>query len=647
MQYSLKEYALYISLQLISKIALLLPLGVALSAGKFCGRLAFYFDKKHKDVAYKNLRLALAGEKTIPELKKILKKNFESLGMNLAEILRITAISRDYVNSYIDLAGKENLEGALKTGRGAIILGLHMGNWELSFAVAGILGYPLHVLVEEQLKNPLLDKLLNQMRQAKGVKFLKVGVQLRELIAVLKEGKMLGLVADHGIREGARVEFFGHQTLTPTLAIRLALKLDVPILPVYIIRSNHQRHRLQIFPALRLEKSQDTESDIMVNLRAVNRIMENFIREYPHEYLWFYKRFKYNSDRHVLVLADAKIGHLRQIEACLKLMQESAREKGLELKIRHIRLDFKNKWSGFLQSLSVALAKKSSCRGCLWCLRQFLKEQSFLALESCFADIVISCGSALAGINFVVSAENQARSIVIMRPGILSTKRFDLVIMPRHDFPPKRKNTIITDGALNIIDEDYLQRKRQELFSLLPIEGRLVLGLLLGGDTADFHFNLAALKELIRELKSFLKNRGGEILVTTSRRTPPAVEQLVKAEFTTYPRCRFLVIANEKNIPDAVAMILGASQYVVVSPESISMISEAASSGRYVLVFLAPGKLGKRHQRFLHLLAENKYIRLVETKKINMTLEELAATRPFVPRLNDNLKIKQALEKLL
>jgi lauroyl/myristoyl acyltransferase len=612
--------------------------------GKVVGALGYYFDFKHTAVAYRNLRIALAGKYSIPQLKLILKKNYQNFGMNMAEALKVPKADKSYIDRYIRFKGKENLDSALRSKRGAIILGAHFGSWEICFAVAGILGYPLHILVEEQIKNPMLDRLLNQMRRAHGVSVLKVGGQFRRVIRILQEGKFVGIVADHGIKEGVFVNFFGQEVRTSALAVRVGIKFDVPILHAYLRRTAGPEHELVILPPLEIKKTGSFNQDIRINLEAINRIIEGYITEYPEQYLWFYKRFKYSCQRNILILHDGRAGHVRQIQAVLRIISEEAKKRNLKIKTKEMAVRFKNKFSSVLQSFSVIAAGRKQCRGCSWCLKHFLIPQAFEELRSNFADIVISCGSSVAPVNLVISGENQAKSVVLMRPGLLSTRRFDLVIMPAHDKPPKRKNIVVTEGALNLINEEYIKSQVLSLRPQVKIETDLVLGLLLGGNTKRFKLTPDLLRPVISQAKLFLQKYNGEILITTSRRE---VEGLIKQEFSNYSRCKLLVIANERNIPEAVGGILGLSSIVIVSPESISMVSEAASSGRYVVVFKPQVYIGKRHNRFLENLVRKKYIYLVDSSGLSGILEEIITHKPEIIRLEDTLKIVKAVGGLL
>ena len=63
-------------------------------------------------------------------------------------------------------------------------------------------------------------------------------------------------------------------------------------------------------------------------------------------------------------------------------------------------------------------------------------------------------------------------------------------------------------------------------------------------------------------------------IITTSRRTPKKIENLLQREFKRHPACRLLIIASSNNVPEAMGGILGVSDLVIVSGDSISMVAE-------------------------------------------------------------------------
>jgi len=278
-----------------------------------------------------------------------------------------------------------------------------------------------------------------------------------------------------------------------------------------------------------------------------------------------------------------------------------------------------------------------------------LPSESYLALSKRSADIVISAGSSLAVINYIISSQSQARSIVLMRPGLFSARRFDLVIAPEHDRMPRMRNIIETKGSLNPVDEKYLEEETGDLIATtgyhLQREG-LYLGVLIGGDNKDFHLKRGAIKVALKQLKQAAAKLDAGILVTTSRRTSGEIERIVREEFEGESRCRLLIIANEKNINSAVGGILGLSSVVITTPESISMVSEAASSGKYNLVLDLEGIKG-RHKSFIRTLARGGYIYLTKVSDLQKRIEDLWSEKPDIKILRDRSLVREAVEKIL
>jgi len=643
------DYLSCILFKLFSLIMRCFPLGSRLFLGRRLGDFLYYFDLKHKAIAYSNIKTALGSKFSPARLSGVTKEFYQTFGQNIVEMFSVPFIDQKYIKKYITIEGAENIEDGFKRGKGIILLAMHEGSWEFSYLACASLGFPLHLFVRQQLSFPRLERLLNSYRVQKGCRLIYRQNQNRRIIETIKENKALGMNMDQGGRSGILVKFFGKDASMATGALKLALKYDVTILPVFFVRLKGPYIKIIVNQPFALKRSGDSEKDLGDNLQGITHLFEEYILNYPKEYFWTYKIWKHTREKNILILSDSKTGHLRQAEAVAEIASDYLINKGLAAKIEIKEVRFKNKLSRNALTFSSCFAGKYLCQGCLWCLRNFLARDNYESLIGIKPDIIISCGSAIAPVNYVLSRENQARSIVIMRPSILSTHRFDLVIMPKHDRPLRRKNVVVTDGALNLINEQYLKDQTQEL--LRASSGRLdargiYIGLLIGGDTKTFHLRRDAVLGVIRQIKLAAETLNAAILVTTSRRTSREIEELVKKEFMGYSRCKFLVIANEKNIPEAVGAILGLSQFIITSPESISMISEAVSSRKYCLVFESGG-LSNRHSEFLKHYARNKYIYFTEGNLLQKKIEEIWMSKPEVCASKDNSLVSEALKNIL
>lgn len=641
--------------RLFGPIVRSLPVNVSLSLGRMMGELFYYFDFKHKAIAYSNIKTVFKDRLSPAKISNLNQEFYRTFGQNLIDIFLIPLIDKEYIDKYITIEGLDYVTEAFKRGKGILFLSVHAGSWELSNIICANLGLPYSLFIRDQ-RHPRLDKLLNSYRSQKGCRIIQRQNQTQQLIQALKNNESIGITGDQGGKDGTLVKFFGKYASMPSGAVRLALKYDATLLPAYYMRIKGPYIKIMVEPPFKLKRSGDKDKDIQDNLQELIQIFERYILKYPQEYLWSYKIWKYTKEKNILVLSDGKTGHLRQAQAVCKTTSNYLKDKGINANIDIIEIKFRNKFAQFALNFSSCLAGRYHCQGCLWCLRTFLDDDTYNHLLTLKPDIVISCGSSIAAINFVVSRENLAKSIVIMRPSILSTKRFDLVIMPRHDRPQRRKNVAVTEGALNLIDEGYLKEQSDRLLrsSVVPClpAGRsyrlsdLCIGLLIGGDTKTFRLREDIILEVIKQIKSISERFNADILVTTSRRTSQEIEHLVKEEFKDYPRCKLLVIANEKNLTEAVGGILGLSQIIITSPESISMISEAANSKKYVLVFDTSG-LSIKHRRFLKEFSENKYVYLVKTSGLIGAIQDIWLNRPQIHTPKDRLIVSEAVKRIL
>jgi len=617
-----------------------MPLGACFCLGEVFGAILYYLDYKHRAVAYANVKKALGEELSSGQIKKLVWEFYLNFGKNLLEIFLIPKINKEFIARQVEVQGREFIDQAFKKGKGVILLGVHAGSWEFSNCLAANLGFTLNLLVRDQ-KMPLLNNLLNSYRESQGCVLIQRQNQTRALIEALKKNQAVGMTVDQGGKNGELVNFFRKSASMATGAIRIAIKNGATILPAYYTRDK-LRYRIIFEPPFELRDYQSTKE----NLERLIPVFEKNITKYPKEYFWSYKIWKYSDQRNILILSDGKAGHLRQAEAAAGVISESYAAKNIKVGVNTVEIKTK---SHLPLACAGILAGRYSCQGCLWCLRTFLPSESYLALSKRSADIVISAGSSLAVINYIISSQSQARSIVLMRPGLFSARRFDLVIAPEHDRMPRMRNIIETKGSLNPVDEKYLEEETGDLIATtgyhLQREG-LYLGVLIGGDNKDFHLKRGAIKVALKQLKQAAAKLDAGILVTTSRRTSGEIERIVREEFEGESRCRLLIIANEKNINSAVGGILGLSSVVITTPESISMVSEAASSGKYNLVLDLEGIKG-RHKSFIRTLARGGYIYLTKVSDLQKRIEDLWSEKPDIKILRDRSLVREAVEKIL
>jgi len=283
------EYALAWAL---IKLVGALPRSLARAAGISISWLVYLFHRKLRRVGMRNLELAFP-EKPLRERKKILRGVFTSLGRHVAEVCLFPRYTRENVSQTVVYEGFENYERALARHKGVLFLTGHLGAWELSAFAHSLYGYPLNVVMRP-LDNPYLDRLARHYRTMHGNKAVDKDFA-RGLIAAMRDEETVGVLMDTNMIEsqGLFVDFFGHQACTATGVARLALKTDAAVVPGFTVWDpGLQKYRLRFDPAVKLIRSKDREADVVANTQLFTKILEDYIRRYPDQWLWVHRRWK-------------------------------------------------------------------------------------------------------------------------------------------------------------------------------------------------------------------------------------------------------------------------------------------------------------------------------------------------------------------
>lgn len=269
-----------------------LPRPLARAVGISLAWVIYLLHGKLRRVGRRNLELAFP-EKTRKERAKILRGVFTSLGRQLAEICLYRRYTRENVSKIVVYEGFENYERALTRGKGVLFLTAHLGAWELSAFAHSLYGYPLGVLMRP-LDNPYLDRLVRSYRTLHGNKAVDKDFA-RGLIAAMRKGEAVGVLMDTNMiaSQGVFVDFFGIQACTASGIARVALRTDAAVVPGFTIWDPMlKKYRLRFDPAAKLIRTGDTEADVVANTALFTKIIEDYVRRYPDQWLWVHRRWK-------------------------------------------------------------------------------------------------------------------------------------------------------------------------------------------------------------------------------------------------------------------------------------------------------------------------------------------------------------------
>lgn len=628
-----------------------IPIKAVLWIGRYIGRIAFFLNKKRRLIAYANLKAAFAKDKSPEELRAITKNVYVNLVQTFSEIASLTKVNKEYVNKYVEVVNMDRIENASESGRGTILLTAHFGDWELSSLVSAMKGFPITVLAREQ-KMKRLNELLNRLRESKGCKVVRKGMSTKNILRELYRKNMVGILSDQDAgKRGTFVNFFGRPTSAHIGPFEIAKHTDSIILPNFIVRANGPFHKLYLEDYIDLRSSEGKEG-LIEGLQSYMSLLEKYIRKYPAQWLWLHKRWKSTPKRTVLVLNDGKAGHLNQSLAVARQIQRARATQNYgpeDTDIVVVDVKFKSRFFRALLTFASIFASWR-CHGRMSFMKICLQGDSYGKLMKRYAEFIVSCGSSLAPVNIFMAKENNAKNVAIMDPAIpFSLNKFNFVIAPEHDKLKKRKNIITTTLAPNLVDSKTLGDAAKRLKMSANITKNNVIGLLIGGDNPEFAITSELLKKILSATLKACESCDAQLLVTTSRRTSREQEYILKEALRDDPRCKLLVIANENNPEGTLAGILALSKVVAVSGESISMVSEAVSSGKKTVVFMPERKKSGpvKHERALENLMRGGYISIARSGELISLVGRALKDSSPAKKVDDTEKIYEAMRALI
>jgi KDO2-lipid IV(A) lauroyltransferase len=294
----------YIPVRVLFALLGALPREAALRVGEAMGRTAYRLAGRLRQVAYRNLEIAFP-EKTTAEREAIARGSFENLGRVLAELTQFPQMTSDELKELIDYQfdTKESLESPERKafeaerekGRGVLLVGPHLGNWEIGVFAYSAFREPLTYLARP-LDNPKIQDFTVGLRSRFGNRAIDKNNSMRAAVTVLRRGEVLGILPDVNVlhRDGVFVPFFGTPACTTSGVAMLAMRTNALIVPMCCVW-NKETRKYNVFygdGAIEPPNTGDRHRDVLETTAEMTAAMEKFIRAHPDQWMWIHKRWK-------------------------------------------------------------------------------------------------------------------------------------------------------------------------------------------------------------------------------------------------------------------------------------------------------------------------------------------------------------------
>lgn len=257
------------------------------------GILWFDVFRIRRQVAIDNLAIAFP-EMSLADRTRLARASLGHMGRTLMEFTLFPFLQKHDIPRLFEIENLEIFERALKDGKGALLLSLHIGNGDFATAAMSRLGYQMS-LISKEFKARWLNDLWFGMRQKHGTQFISPEKSSFEILRALKRNRGVLFVLDQfmGPPIGVRTRFFGKETGTAAGLALLASRTGAPVIPSYTYRLGNGKQIIRFEDPIVVQLDDRLkDQNITVMTQAYTDKLEEIIRRHPEQWMWIHRRWK-------------------------------------------------------------------------------------------------------------------------------------------------------------------------------------------------------------------------------------------------------------------------------------------------------------------------------------------------------------------
>ncbi len=238
-----------------------------------------------------NLQLVYGKTQTPEQLAAFARRVRRNLATTLIEFMRLSECGPEDLLRRTRTYGQIHLRRALQAGRGVLLVTAHYGSYEVAGAYCAAFGLPITVLARAR-DDELTEQFVTRTRSQHHIRVIHK-TAWREAVKVLREGGMVGVLADQAVNTGGvMAEFLGQPAATAVGPVLMAQQTGAAVLPCFVTRDANGRLTVELHAPLALPDTGDAEADLRAAVQALNDVLSAQIRYKPEEWQWLHRRWK-------------------------------------------------------------------------------------------------------------------------------------------------------------------------------------------------------------------------------------------------------------------------------------------------------------------------------------------------------------------
>jgi heptosyltransferase-2 len=285
------DFVVYLLYRAGLAIAAALPMRLLFVLGQFLGLCAWLVSGKYRHLAERNVEIAFANEKTLSEMRRLVRRHFQRLSANLLCSVKLTAMPPEKVLRKVKVENIEAMDREFRAGVPVVLVLSHLGTWEL-FAqlMPKFVGYVRNASVYQKLGNRFIDAHVRRTRSQTGLELFDRKQGFQPVIDLLRSGGGVGVLSDqHAGDHGLWTPFFGRLASTSPLPALLAKRTSAALIAAGVYTTGPARWRMVFTERFDPPKA---DASVAALTAEINRIIEQQIRVAPEDWFWVHNRWK-------------------------------------------------------------------------------------------------------------------------------------------------------------------------------------------------------------------------------------------------------------------------------------------------------------------------------------------------------------------
>jgi len=267
------------------------PRFLGLRLFEFIGFIAGFLAKKERNITRENLKKAFP-DYSDEKIEKITNGVFKNAGLSFFDGIKLPEYSKEKFFKIVRFSDDKEAKRILDNHqKGIMSLTAHVSCFEIESQTLSILGYPTLAIGTTSF-DERIDEIFSKLRKRNGVQYFERDGSVRTILEHFKNGYIMGTLIDQdATKDGVFVDFFGEEAFTPSVPIKMLLKLKIPSLWGFIVREKGDKYVFYIEYG-KVSQTGDLTQDCVETAQLYTNRLQEIIEKYPEQWVWMHKRWR-------------------------------------------------------------------------------------------------------------------------------------------------------------------------------------------------------------------------------------------------------------------------------------------------------------------------------------------------------------------